>query len=394
MLKTLRDVEVAGKRVLVRVDFNVPIREGKVADDTRIRAALPTIRYLVERQARVILISHLGRPKGKVDERYRLDPVAARLEELLGKRVVKVDDCIGEAPRAAVEAMEPGDVVLLENVRFYPEEEKNDREFARQLAELADLYVNDAFGTAHRAHASTEGVARFLPAVAGFLMEKEISVLGQVLERPVRPFVALLGGAKVSDKIGVVENLLGRVDALLIGGGMANTFLAARGYNLGKSLVEPDRLELAREIMEKAEEKNVRVLLPVDLVVARAAEPGAESMVVPADGVPEEWMALDIGPRTVELFAQELARAGTVLWNGPMGVFEMEPYAAGTLGIARALAESGATAVVGGGDTAAAVEKAGVADKMYHVSTGGGASLEFLEGRVLPGVAVLMEKAD
>ncbi|WP_027717684.1 phosphoglycerate kinase [Desulfovirgula thermocuniculi] len=393
MLKTLRDVEVAGKRVLVRVDFNVPLKEGKVADDTRIRAALPTIRYLVERQARVILVSHLGRPKGKVDERYRLDPVAARLEELLGKRVVKVDDCIGEAPRAAVEAMEPGDVVLLENVRFYPEEEKNDREFARQLAELADLYVNDAFGTAHRAHASTEGVARFLPAVAGFLMEKEISVLSQVLERPVRPFVALLGGAKVSDKIGVVENLLGRVDALLIGGGMANTFLAARGCKMGKSLLEPDRLELAREIMEKAGEKNVKVLLPVDLVVARAAEPGAESMVVPADGVPEEWMALDIGPQTVALFARELARAGTVLWNGPMGVFEMEPYAAGTLGVARALAESGATAVVGGGDTAAAVEKAGVADKMYHVSTGGGASLEFLEGKVLPGVAVLMEKA-
>ncbi|MBE3587282.1 MAG: phosphoglycerate kinase [Thermoanaerobacteraceae bacterium] len=389
--RTIRDIEVDGKRVLVRVDFNVPLDgQGNVSDDTRIRAALPTIQYLAQHGAKVILASHLGRPKGKVDDRYRLDPVARRLAELLGKPVVKVNDCVGEEPRAAVAAMAPGDVVLLENVRFYPGEEKNDEHFARQLAELADIYVNDAFGTAHRAHASTEGVARFLPAAAGFLMEKEIKVLGRALADPVRPFVAILGGAKVSDKIAVVENLLTRVDRLLIGGGMANTFLAAAGCPMGKSLVEGDRLELARDLMARAKERGVELLLPVDLVVAPAAEPDAQSRVVPVDQVPAEWMALDIGPATVESFSRAVGDARTVIWNGPMGVFEMAPFAAGTFGLARALAECPGETIVGGGDTAAAVEKAGVADKMYHISTGGGASLEFLEGKVLPGVAALL----
>ncbi|MGB9804681.1 phosphoglycerate kinase, partial [Desulfofundulus sp.] len=343
------------------------------------------------RQARVILASHLGRPKGKVDDRYRMDPVARRLSELLGRPVVKVNDCIGEEVKQAIAGMRPGDVVLLENVRFYPGEERNDEKFARQLAELADVYVNDAFGTAHRAHASTEGVAHYLPAAAGFLMEKEITVLSQALSNPTRPFVAILGGAKVSDKIGVIENLLGRVDALLIGGGMANTFLAARGFNMGKSLVEADRVTLARDLMARAEKAGVKLVLPVDLVVAEAARPDAEPRVVAVDAVPEEWMALDIGPKTVESFAAEVRNAGTVVWNGPMGVFEMAPFAAGTIGLAKALAESKATTIVGGGDTAAAVEKAGVAEKMSHISTGGGASLEFLEGKVLPGVAVLTD---
>ncbi|HHW43595.1 MAG TPA: phosphoglycerate kinase [Desulfotomaculum sp.] len=389
--RTIRDIEVDGKRVLVRVDFNVPLdSQGNVSDDTRIRAALPTIQYLVQHGAKVILASHLGRPRGKVDDRYRLDPVARRLGELLGKPVVKVNDCVGEEPRAAVAAMGPGDVVLLENVRFYPGEEKNDEHFARQLAELADIYVNDAFGTAHRAHASTEGVARFLPAAAGFLMEKEIKVLGRALADPARPFAAILGGAKVSDKIAVIENLLTRVDRLLIGGGMANTFLAAAGYPMGKSLVEGDRLELARDLMARAKERGVELLLPVDLVVAPAAEPDAQPRVVPVDQVPAEWMALDIGPATVESFSRAVGDARTVIWNGPMGVFEMAPFAAGTFGLARALAECPGETIVGGGDTAAAVEKAGVADKMSHISTGGGASLEFLEGKVLPGVAALL----
>ncbi|OAT80252.1 phosphoglycerate kinase [Desulfotomaculum copahuensis] len=390
--KTIRDIDVSGKRVLVRVDFNVPMdQQGNVTDDTRIRAALPTIRYLTEHKARVILASHLGRPKGKVDDRYRLDPVARRLGELLGRPVVKVDDCVGEEPRAAVAKMTPGDVLLLENVRFHPEEEKNDEKFARRLADLADIYVNDAFGTAHRAHASTAGVARFLPAVAGFLMEKEINMLGGALENPERPFVAILGGAKVSDKIKVIENLLGKVDTLIIGGGMANTFLAARGYNMGKSLLEGDKVELAKELIERAAGRGVKLLLPVDLVVAEAADPDAQPKVVPVDAVPADWMALDTGPESAAIFAGEIKKARTVIWNGPMGVFEMAPFAAGTFAVARALAESGATTVVGGGDTAAAVAKAGVAGRMSHISTGGGASLEFLEGRVLPGVAALQE---
>lgn len=389
--KTVRDVDVRGRRVLVRVDFNVPLDQGRVADDTRIRAALPTIRYLMERGARVILISHLGRPKGKVDDRYRLEPVARRLEELLGREVLKTDDCVGPEVEAAVARLRDGDLLLLENVRFHPEEEKNDEGFARKLASLADIYVNDAFGAAHRAHASTVGVAEFLPAVAGFLMEKELAMLGRLLADPEPSFVAILGGAKISDKIGVIENLLGRVQTLLVGGGMANTFLRARGLMLGKSLVEVDKVDLARELLARAQERGVELLLPEDAVVAPAEAPGTDRREVPVAEVPEEWMILDIGPATVERFAAAIRTARTVFWNGPMGVFEMAGFERGTEAVARAVAESGALSVVGGGDTVAAVERAGVADRITHLSTGGGASLEFLEGRELPGVAVLQE---
>ncbi len=388
--KTIRDIDVSGKRVLVRVDFNVPLdKEGNVSDDTRINAALPTIKYLLENKARVILMSHLGRPKGKVDDRYRMDPVAERLEQLLGLPVRKVDDCVGEEVKAAVSEMNDGDVLLLENVRFYPEEEKNDEKFARQLASLGDIFVNDAFGTAHRAHASTEGVAEFLPAVAGFLMEKELDMLGRVLGSPSRPFIAVIGGAKVSDKIAVIDNLLEKVDVLLIGGGMANTFLKAAGYEVGKSLLEPDKTELAAELMRKAKNRNVELLLPLDVVVAPAAAPDAQTRVVPVDKIPEDIMVLDIGPETSKVYGDRIKNAATVVWNGPMGVFEMEPFAAGTMAVAEALAESSALSVIGGGDSASAVKKAGVGDKITHISTGGGASLEFLEGKVLPGVAVL-----
>ncbi|MFZ5586414.1 MAG: phosphoglycerate kinase [Thermodesulfobacteriota bacterium] len=391
--KTLHDVDFSGKRVLVRVDFNVPRDpEGRITDDTRIRAALPTIEYLVNQRAKVILASHLGRPKGKVDERYRLDAVARRLEDLLRCKVYKVDDCVGPEPQAAIEKMQPGEVLLLENVRFYPEEEKNDEVFARRLASLADVFVNDAFGAAHRAHASTVGVTRYLPAVAGFLLARELEMLGRVLENPGRPLVAILGGAKVSDKIGVINNLLGKVDTLIIGGGMANTFLAARGHNMGKSLLEADKVELARQQLQQAAEQGVRVLLPVDLVVAETAQPDVTTRVVPVENVPAEYMALDIGPRSAEIFRQAVLEARTVVWNGPMGVFEMKPFAAGTFAVARALADSAALTVVGGGDSVAAVEKAGVADKISHISTGGGASLEFLEGKELPGVAALQDK--
>jgi phosphoglycerate kinase len=391
--KTVKDIDVAGKRVLVRVDFNVPLdREGKVADDTRIVAALPTIKYLVDEKARVILMSHLGRPKGKVDERYRMAPVAERLKQLLDAPVRYVDDCAGEKAQRAVEALAGGEVLLLENVRFYPEEEKNEEKFARRLAELGDIYVNDAFGAAHRAHASTEGVAEFLPAVAGFLMEKEISMLSRVLTAPAKPFVAIIGGAKVSDKIAVIDNLLQKVDALLIGGGMANTFLKAEGIEVGKSLLEADKVDMAGGLMQKARARGVELLLPVDVVVAPAASPDAQSKVVPVGEIPEEFMALDIGPQTVQNFAARIKDAATVVWNGPMGVFEMEPFAGGTVAVARALAESNAVTVIGGGDSAAAVKKAGVADKITHISTGGGASLEFLEGKELPGVAALQDK--
>lgn len=392
--KTIRDINISGKRVLVRVDFNVPLdKEGNVTDDTRIAAALPSIKYLVGEKAKVILMSHLGRPKGKVDERYSMDPVAARLQQLLpGVSVRKVDDCVGEEVQQAVSAMTGGDVLLLENVRFYAEEEKNDENFARKLAGLGDLYVNDAFGTAHRAHASTAGVAEFLPAVAGFLMEKEIKMLGQVLESPARPFAAIIGGAKVSDKIAVINNLLDKVSALLIGGGMANTFLKAGGREVGKSLLEADKVDLARELLQKAGDKGVDLLLPVDVVVAPAASPDVESRVVPADGIPEDSMALDIGPQTVTNFSERIKEAATIVWNGPMGVFEMEPFAGGTMAIARAVADSAAVSVIGGGDSVSAVKKAGVADKVTHISTGGGASLEFLEGKVLPGVAALQDK--
>ncbi|MCS7221572.1 MAG: phosphoglycerate kinase [Anaerolineae bacterium] len=388
--KTVRDVDVRGKRVLVRVDFNVPLQDGKVTDDTRIRAALPTIQYLLDQGAKVILMSHLGRPKGGPDPQYSLKPAAERLGELLGKPVRMAPDCVGPAVEAMVAELQPGEVLLLENTRFYPGEEKNDLSLAQQLAKLGDLYVNDAFGSAHRAHASTEGVARFLPAVAGFLMEKELAFLGKALESPERPFVAILGGAKISDKIGVINNLLGKVDALLIGGGMANTFLRAQGYDMGESLVEEGSLEEARRLLKEGEGK---LFLPVDLVVADAFAADARHQVVPVDQVPAGWRALDIGPATVAHFSNRLAGAKTVVWNGPMGVFEFPAFAKGTTAIAEVLASlEGATTIIGGGDSVAAIQQAGLADKITHISTGGGASLEFLEGRVLPGVAALLDR--
>lgn len=391
--KTVRDIEVSGKRVLVRVDFNVPLdKSGNVTDDTRIRAALPTIRYLLEKGARVILASHLGRPKGTFNEKYSLKPVALRLEELLGQKVAITEEAVGDIPRNEVSRLNDGDVMMLENVRFYPEEEKNEERFARSLAELADVFVNDAFGAAHRAHASTEGVARAIPGVAGLLMEKEIEMLGKALFSPDKPFVAIIGGAKVSDKIAVIGNLLDKVDTLIIGGGMANTFLKARGHHMGKSLLEGDKVDLARELMDKAQNAGVQFMLPVDLVISRAADPEAERKTVKVEEVPEDWMALDIGPESSRLFGETVKSARTVVWNGPMGVFEMKPFAEGTFSVARALAESGAVTIVGGGDSAAAVEKAGVAGRITHISTGGGASLEFLEGKKLPGLAVLQDK--
>ncbi|MCR4419149.1 MAG: phosphoglycerate kinase [Clostridia bacterium] len=390
--KTVRDVDVRNRRVLVRVDFNVPLdREGRVADDTRIRAALPTIKYLREQKAKVILVSHLGRPKGKVKEELRLDPVARRLSELLGEEVRKANDCLGPEVEAAAAALGPGQVLLLENIRFYPEEEKNDAEFARRLAALADVYVNDAFGTAHRAHASTAGVAAYLPAVAGFLMEKEVDFLGRLLEAPERPYVAVLGGAKVSDKIGVIQNLLTRVNTLLLGGGMANTFLAARGLGVGRSLLEEDKIALAGELLEAARQKGVEVLLPEDVVVAPEAGGQAPGRPVAVQAIPAAEMVCDIGPATVRKYAEKIAGARTVVWNGPMGIFEVEAFAAGTRGVAEAVASCPGLTVVGGGDSVAALEKAGLAERVTHVSTGGGASLEFLEGRTLPGVAALLD---
>jgi phosphoglycerate kinase len=390
---TVRDIDVKGKRVLVRVDFNVPLdAERNITDDTRIRSALPTIEYLLERGARVILASHLGRPKGQRKEEFSLAPVAKRLEELLGKPVKKLDDCIGAEVEAEVLAMKDGDVILLENLRFYKEEEANDEAFARALASLADIYVNDAFGTAHRAHASTAGVAEFVDGVAGFLMEKEIEVMGKALSQPERPFVAILGGAKVKDKVGVISNLMEKVDSLIIGGGMAYTFLKAKGLEIGDSIVDDASLGLAGELMEKAKTKGIRFLLPVDVVIADKFAEDANTKVVDIDEIPPSWQALDIGPKTRDLFAREIADAKTVVWNGPMGVFEMKPFAEGTRRIARALAESEAVTIVGGGDSVAAVSEMGFGDKMTHVSTGGGASLEFLEGKVLPGVAALKDK--
>ncbi|MBX6763638.1 MAG: phosphoglycerate kinase [Rubrobacteraceae bacterium] len=387
--RSVRDLDVRGKRVLVRVDFNVPIKDGRVTDDTRIRRALPTIRYLLSEGARPILISHLGRPKGEPDPKYRMDPVARRLGELLDRQVLKLDEAVGPEVERALAEWDGQGVVLLENSRFYPGETKNDPEFARQLAALADLYVNDAFGAAHRAHATTVGVARLLPSAAGFLLEEELDYLDAVLESPERPFVAILGGAKVSDKLGVIKSLLERADTLLVGGAMCFTFFKARGYEVGSSLVEDDYVEQAKELMESAGE---RLVLPVDVVVAREMEEGAESRTVPADGIPEGWMGLDIGPETVELFGRHISSARTIFWNGPMGVFEIEAFAKGTEGVAKAVAESGATSVVGGGDSVAAVRKLGLEDEMSHISTGGGASLEYVEGRELPGVAVLPEK--
>jgi phosphoglycerate kinase len=390
---TVRDIDVKGKRVLVRVDFNVPLdNEGKITDDTRIRAALPTIKYLLEQGAKVILASHLGRPKGQRRDEFSLAPVAKRLEELLKQSVRKLDDCVGEQVEATVKSMKDRDVVLLENLRFHQEEEANGEEFAKSLAALADIYVNDAFGAAHRAHASTEGVSKFLPGVAGFLMEKEIEVMGKALLEPVRPFVAILGGAKVKDKVGVISNLIEKVDVLIVGGGMTYTFLKAKGLEIGKSIVDPEKLDLANELMEKAKTRGVKFLLPVDVVVADKFAEDANVKVVPINEIPEDWQALDIGPETVKEFSREIADAKTVVWNGPMGVFEMKPFAEGTRGVAKALADSNAVTIVGGGDSAAALEEMGFTGKMTHVSTGGGASLEFLEGKVLPGVAALKNK--
>ncbi|NLJ79488.1 MAG: phosphoglycerate kinase [Firmicutes bacterium] len=390
--KSIRDVDVQGKRVLVRADFNVPMQEGKITDDKRIRAALPSIKYLLEHGAKVILMSHFGRPKGKVVEELRLDPVAKRLGELLDQPIAKADDCLGPAVEEAVAALKPGDVLLLENVRFYAEEEQNETSFARQLAELGDLYVNDAFGTAHRAHASTVGVAQHLPAVSGFLMQKELEFLGGAIEDPKRPFVAILGGAKVKDKIGVIESLLERVDSLILGGGMAYTFLKSRGYEIGKSLLDAERLDFCREITAKAEAAGVRLLLPVDIVVGKEFAADTEHKIVSVEEMPSDWEGLDIGPRSVEKFSEVIKQAGTAVWNGPMGVFEFDAFARGTEAIARAMADSKAVSIIGGGDSAAAVEQFGLSAQMAHVSTGGGASLEFLEGKVLPGVAALNDK--
>ncbi|MBM7853642.1 phosphoglycerate kinase [Desulfohalotomaculum tongense] len=389
--KTVKDIDVKGKRVLVRVDFNVPLKDGVITDDTRISAALPTIKYLIDRGAKVILVSHLGRPKGQVKEEFRLDPVARRLSELLGREVTKVDQCIGEEPKKAISQMREGDVLLLENVRFYAGEKENDPQFAEQLAELADVYVNDAFGTAHRAHASTAGVARYLPAVAGFLMQKELEMLGEAVNNPKHPFVAIIGGAKVSDKIGVIENLLNKVDTLIIGGGMANTFLKAKGFNVGRSLVEEDKIDLAKGLLQKAAANKIELLLPDDALVADSLESPTAIKTVPVEKVPEDYMILDIGPDSAKKFASAVQKAGTVVWNGPMGVFEQKAFAGGTEEVARALAESHAVSVVGGGDSAAAVKKTGVADRISHISTGGGASLQFLEGKELPGVAALQD---
>lgn len=387
--KSLRDVDVRGKRVLVREDFNVPMQDGRITDETRITAALPTIRYLLDHGAAVILSSHLGRPKGKRVDAMSLAPVADRLSDLLRRPVVMAPDVVGPDVEQMARSMRPGQIVLLENVRFHPEEERNDPQFARALAGLADLYVDDAFGSAHRAHASTEGVAHHLPAVSGLLMEAELAALGRVLENPRRPLAAVIGGAKISTKMGVLEHLIGVADAFLIGGGMANTFLKAQDKHIGSSLVEDDQIETARAFFQHAESEGRAVLLPEDVVIAQSVEAGAPTRIVPASEVPDGWMIVDIGPETIARFAQVLARAGTIVWNGPMGIFEIAEFAAGTRAVASLLAESGADTLVGGGDSVAAVEQMGVADRMGHISTGGGASLEFLEGKELPGVAAL-----
>ena len=387
--KTVRDIDLRGKRVLMRVDFNVPMADGKVTDDKRIRASLPTIQYVLEQGAALILMSHLGRPKGGPDPEFSLKAAAEALAVLLGRPVAMAPDCVGPGIEKLAQGLKPGDVLMLENVRFHKEEEKNDAAFAQQLAALGQVYVNDAFGSAHRAHASTEGVARHLPAVSGFLMEQELEYLGRATANPERPYVAILGGAKISDKIAVIENLLARCDTLLIGGGMANTFLAARGYGMADSLVEADAVATAKRILAGAGD---RLRLPVDVVVADRVDAEAASKVVDADQVPAGWRVLDIGPKTIAGFGEVIKRAKLVVWNGPMGVFEFPRFAEGTFAIARLLAESGATTVIGGGDSASAVKKAGVAKQMTHVSTGGGASLEFLEGKELPGVAALADR--
>jgi len=392
--KTIRDIKVAGKRVLVRVDFNVPLSGSSTAgftvgDDTRIRAALPTLEYLLEHGAAIILCSHLGRPKEGPDPKYSLKPVAAHLGKLIGKPVAFAEDCFGPAAEKAAKALKSGEVLVLENTRFHPEEEKNNPEMAKQLAALADIYVNDAFGSAHRAHASTEGVAKYLPAVAGFLMEKEIQYLGAAVADPAKPFVAILGGAKISDKIGVIENLLTKADTILIGGGMANTFFKAQGYPVADSLVDDEALEIARELVTKG---GPRLRLPVDVVIGDKFEAAAAHRVMPTGPIPEGWRILDIGPETIAGYTKVIKAARTVVWNGPMGVFEFPEFAKGTFGVVQAVAESDAVSIIGGGESVAAIQQSGLADKITHISTGGGASLEMLEGVVLPGVAALQDK--
>lgn len=387
--KTIRDIDVNGKKVLVRVDFNVPIKDGVVGDDTRIRGALPTLEALLQAGASLILCSHLGRPKGGPDPKFSMKPVAEYLGKLMGKDVAFAEDCIGPTAEAAAKALKPGDVLVLENTRFHPEEEKNDPGMAQQLAALADIYVNDAFGSAHRAHASTEGVAKHLPAVAGLLMEKEIQYLGAAVAAPERPFVSILGGAKISDKIGVIKNLLGKTDTILIGGGMANTFFKAQGYSLADSLVEADAIETAKELLGTSGNK---LRLPVDVVVADKFDAAAAHKTLPAGNIPDGWRILDIGPATIAEYGKVLAAAKTVVWNGPMGVFEFPEFAKGTFGVAQAVADSSAVSIIGGGDSVAAIQDAGLTDKVTHISTGGGASLEMLEGLTLPGVAALLDK--
>lgn len=390
--KTLKDLDLKGKKVFCRVDFNVPMSNGEVSDDTRIKAALPTIKYLTEQGALVILASHLGRPKGEVVEDLRLDPVAKRLSDLIGQEVTKTDAVYGKEVNEALSRLSDGDILLLENVRFEAGEENNDEKLVQAFADIADVYVNDAFGAAHRAHASTTGVAKKLPSAAGFLMEKEIDVLGKALEDPDRPFTAIIGGAKVRDKIGVIDNLLDKVDNLLIGGGLAYTFIKAQGHEIGKSLLEEDKIDVAKQFMEKAKEKGVNLVLPEDAVVADEFSKDANTKIVAIDEIPADWEALDIGPKTRDTFSEIVAESKLVIWNGPMGVFELNPFAGGTRSVAEALAETNGYTIIGGGDSAAAVEKFGFAEQMDHVSTGGGASLEFMEGKELPGVEALDEK--
>lgn len=390
--KTVEDIDVKGKKVLVRCDFNVPLKDGAITNDKRIVAALPTIQYLIKNGAKVILCSHLGRPKGEFKPEFSLKPVAARLSELLGQDVKMAEDVVGESAQALAANLKDGEVVLLENVRYHGEETKNDPAFSQKLASLAEIFVNDAFGTAHRAHCSTTGVADYLPAVCGYLIQKEIKFMGGALEDPKRPLVAILGGAKVSDKIGVITNLIDKVDTLIIGGGMAYTFMKSLGHSIGDSLLEADKVDLAKEMMEKAQAKGVKFLIPVDNKVGKEYKEDTESMVVNSDEIPDGWMGLDIGPATQELFVNAIKGAGTVIWNGPMGVSEWDNFAAGTIAVANAVAESGAISIIGGGDSVAAVTKLGFSDKMSHISTGGGASLEFLEGKTLPGIAALNDK--
>ena len=392
--KTVRDIDLKGKRVLVRCDFNVPLDEnGNITDNTRIVAALPTIKYLLENNCSVILCSHLGRPKGEFNEKYSLKPVAKELSRLLDKQVIMSKDVIGEDTKKKVSELKQGEILLLENVRFHREETDNDPEFSKKLASLAEIYVNDAFGAAHRAHSSTVGVAAYLPAVSGFLIEKELKFLGGALENPERPFIAILGGAKVSDKIGVIDSLLEKVDTLMIGGGMAYTFFKAQGYNVGNSICEEDKLDLAKELMEKAKNKGVKLMLPVDTKIGKEFKPDTESKTVPWTEIPDGWEGFDIGEKTIEMYSEELRKAKTVVWNGPVGLFEFDQFAIGTNAIAKVLSElTDATTIIGGGDSAAAVKKAGLQDKMTHISTGGGASLEFLEGKKLPGIECLQDK--